>query len=179
MSRIFGNTRQIGMVVKDIDAAIATIVDKMGIGPFFILRHIQPEDYRYKGEPAPAPDLSLAFAFSGSLNIELIQQHNDAPSGYRDFLATRDEGAQHLSSWTAEPEEYDTMRANALARGSAIVHEGRVGTNRFVYFDTIDPIFGMCYEVSEGMSAQLGPIVTRMCEVAQTWDGTDPIRPYA
>lgn len=179
MSKIFGAARQVAMVVKDIDAAMAAMTGKMGIGPFFILREIQPEDYHYRGNPAPAPVLSLAFAFTGALNIELIQQHNDAPSAYRDFLESRGEGVQHMSSWTAEPEEFDALRAQGLASGCQIVHEGRVGNNRFTYFDTTDPIFGMCYEVAEGLTPDLGPIVARMQEIAQDWDGTEPVRPFA
>lgn len=179
MSRIFGPARQVAMVIRDLDAAIATITEKMGIGPFFVLRNIQPECYVYKGEAASAPVLSLAFAFTGEINIELIQQHDDAPSAYRDFLAARGEGAQHLSSWTAQPEEYDEVRESALAQGRKIIHEGRIGNGRFAYFDTIDPIFGMCFEVAEGLSADLAPIVARMTGAGRTWDGSDPIRPFA
>ena len=178
MSRIFGAARQVALVVHDIDAAMSAMVDKMGIGPFFILREIQPEDYHYRGQPAQAPILSLAFAFSGDLNIEIIQQHNDAPSAYRDFLAARGDGVQHLSSWTQLPAEYDSIRANLLASGQQIIHEGRVGNNRFVYFDTTDPVLGMCFEVSEGLSADLGPLVAQMTATAKEWDGSDPIRPF-
>lgn len=179
MSRIFGATRQVAMVVRDIDVAIATMIDKLGIGPFFILREITPEDYRYKGETCPAPVISLAFAFSGDLNIELIEQHNDAPSAYRDFLSQRGEGVQHFSSWTSRPEEFDALRGGAIAAGYAIVHEGRVGNNRFAYVDTIDPVFGMCFELAEGLTPDLAPIVERMREIAQDWDGTNPVRPFA
>lgn len=179
MSKIFGSVRQVALVVHDIDAAMSVMIEKMGIGPFFILREIQPEDYQYRGQSVEAPILSLAFAFSGELNIEIIQQHNAAPSAYRDFLATRGDGVQHLSSWTELPSEYDSIRANLLAAGQKIVHEGRVGNNRFVYFDTTDPVLGMCFEVSEGLSAELGPLVARMSATAQDWDGSDPIRPFA
>ncbi|MCW1383704.1 VOC family protein [Novosphingobium sp. KCTC 2891] len=179
MSRIFGATRQVAMVVKDIDTAMAAMTEKMGIGPFFILRDVQPEDYQYRGQAMAAPVLSLAFAFSGDLNIELIQQHDDVPSAYTEYLAARGQGVQHLSSWTSKPEEYDALRAELLAAGHRIAHEGRVGTNRFMYFDTIDPALGMCFEVSEGLSADLGPLVAQMCEITRTWDGSGPVRPFA
>ncbi|WP_395001210.1 VOC family protein [Sphingomonas sp.] len=179
MSRIFGPARQVAMVVRDIDCAMAIMIEKMGVGPFFVMRDLQPEDYRYRGNTAPSPVLSLAFAFTGQINIELIQQHNDAPSAYRDFLELRGEGAQHLSSWTAEAHEYDAIRENSLASGRIIAHEGRIGQSRFAYFDTTDPIFGMCFEVAEGLSPDLAPIVAHMCDAANGWDGSDPVRPFA
>ena len=49
------------------------------------------QNFRYRGEPS---DLvaSIALANSGPLQIELIQQRNDAPSMYRDFLEAGHEG---------------------------------------------------------------------------------------
>lgn len=45
---------------------------------------------------------SIALANSGPLQIELIQQRNDAPSMYRDFLAEGHEGLQYVAYWTED-----------------------------------------------------------------------------
>lgn len=179
MSRLFGNTRQVAFVTKDLDAAINAMITNHRIGPFFVMHDIVPEDYRYYEEPAEAPRLSLAFAFTGDLNIEIIQQHNDAPSAYRDYLAKMGDGVQHFSSWTGAKEEYDTALSDARAEGYVIAHEGRIGDARFAYVDTKDPVFGMCFEIAEGLSGDLKPIVEGMMEAARDWDGSDPIRPFA
>jgi len=57
-----------------------------------------------KGKPSPV-DVSIALANSGALQIELIQQRNDAPSMYRDFLNAGHEGLQHLAYWTMRFED--------------------------------------------------------------------------
>ena len=80
MSRIFGKTvTQNGYVVRDIEAEMNHWVEVLGVGPWFYMESIPVEDFRYKGEPSPL-DFSVALANSGDLQIELIQQNNDAPS---------------------------------------------------------------------------------------------------
>ena len=59
-------------------------------------------DFQYKGQPSPV-DISLALANSGTLQIELIQQRNDAPSLYLDFLQAGHEGLQHLGYGSSRP----------------------------------------------------------------------------
>ena len=44
-------------------------------------------------------------AFTGSMQIELIQQHNDAPSMYQDFINECGEGIQHVCFY---PKDYDS-----------------------------------------------------------------------
>ena len=41
--------------------------------------------------------MSIALANSGDLQIELIQQVNDAPSMYKEFLDAGHEGLQHVA----------------------------------------------------------------------------------
>ena len=53
-------------------------------------------DFQYKGQPSPV-DVSLALANAGTLQIELIQQRNDAPSLYLDFLRAGHEGYNTLA----------------------------------------------------------------------------------
>ena len=62
------------------------------------------ESFRYRGELSDV-DVSIAMANSGDMQIELIEQHNDAPSPYLDFLNQRGPGLQHVSVWS---ENFDT-----------------------------------------------------------------------
>ena len=64
------------------------------------LDRVPIEDFRYRGEPSPL-EVSIALANSGALQIELIQQRNDAPSMYRDFLSRESRGGlHHVAYWT-------------------------------------------------------------------------------
>src|SRR5579862_8744810 len=74
MSRIFGDMRQIGIVVKDIDKAMRHWVEVCGIGPWFYAEKLPLTAYSYKGVAQPIPHLSIALANSGDIQLELIQQ---------------------------------------------------------------------------------------------------------
>jgi len=176
MSRIYGETRQLGIVVHDIDEGIRTLTETMGIGPFFILREVRPENFRYRGKPSPAPLMSLAFAFSGPLQVEVIQQHDDAPSAYKEFLDKGGSGAQHVSSWAHTTEEFDAMCAKAVAAGAVAVHEGQLGPGRFAYYDTTGGPIGLCFEIAEGMIPAYHELQKSIADAAVDWDGQTPIR---
>jgi catechol 2,3-dioxygenase-like lactoylglutathione lyase family enzyme len=174
MSRIFGEIRQNGYVVRDLEAALKHWTGVLGVGPFFLLENVQPEDFRYRGEPSPV-ELSLALANSGPLQIELIQQHNDAPSMYRDFLAAGHEGLQHLAYWT---EEFDASFERATNAGFRVGHSGRFGADgRFVYFENAGHP-GTVVELSE-VSGGKGRFFRALADIAREWDGSDPVRPIS
>jgi Glyoxalase/Bleomycin resistance protein/Dioxygenase superfamily len=176
MSRIFGGIRQLAMVVRDAEETMKQWAE-VGVGPFYVIRDFQVHDYRYRGKAMPGPLLSLCFAQSGPLQIEVIQQHNDVPSGYLDFLGSGREGCQHVCAWFSEPAAYDAKRAELLAAGFAIIHEGRPLTprSRFAYFATKLP-GAMMFEISESLLPELAPLWEMVESSAANWDGSDPIR---
>lgn len=177
MSRLFGPTRQLGTVVRNIDDGMRAASETLGIGPFFVIRKVRPDWFRYRGQESTPPLMSLAFACSGSLQVEIIQQHDDAPSAYREFLDSGRSGAQHLSSWAESSAQYDEMRAAALATGATLVHEGQLGPGRFAYFDTVESSFGLCFEISEAMIEAYHELQATIVTAATDWDGGDPVRP--
>jgi hypothetical protein len=93
MSRIFGAITQNGYVVHDIEAAMRHWIDVLGVGPWFYVERAPIEDFQYQGKPSPV-EVPIALANSGARQIELIQQRNEAPSMYRDFLLAGHEGLQ-------------------------------------------------------------------------------------
>ncbi len=173
MSRLFGDIRQNGYVVRDIEAALKHWIEVLGVGPWFLAERAPIVDFRYKGEASPV-DVSIALANSGPLQIELIQQRNDAPSMYRDFLESGHEGLQHVAYWT---ETMDADLERALAAGYRIGQSGRVGDpGRFIYFLT-EAHPGTVVELSD-ISGPKGPLFKAIREAARDWDGADPIRPF-
>ena len=122
MSRIYGEVRQLGYVVRDIDKAMRHWVEVLGIGPWFYVERLPVTNFRYRGEPSDV-HASIAIANSGRPQIELIQQRNDAPSMYRDFIRAGHEGLQHVSTWP-RPEEYQAVLAAAARAGHRIGQSG-------------------------------------------------------
>ena len=132
MSRIFGSPAQNGYVVRDIEASMREWL-VLGVGPWFYFGDVQMDWFRHRGADS-APEVSIALANSGDLQIELIQQRNDAPSLYRVFLDSGREGLQHLSYWTID---YQALYDEAGRLGFTVGHEGCIGgeRGRFAYLE--------------------------------------------
>jgi hypothetical protein len=174
VSRFFGDIRQIGYVVRDIHASVEHWI-RYGVGPWFYIEDVVTDHFRYRGENS-AMTMSVAIANSGEIQIELIRPTNDAPSVYKDFLASGREGAQHIAYWSTE---YQDLYDRALAAGYTIAQEGSIGgeQGRFAYFDSqFDQ--GTVIEISD-ISGPKGQIFAYVRDVAAKWDGTDPIRVLA
>jgi len=166
-----GPVRQVAYVVKDIEMAMQEWI-KLGVGPWFYAK-VPVENFKYMGKPSNMQFVA-ALTNSGDLQIELIQQLNDAPSLYRDFINSGAEGIQHISHW-ADTEGYDKKYQELLDLGYMVGHEGTIGQNgRFAYF-IHTKLPGTVLEVSE-MSGFKGEYFKAIAEICKNWDGTDPIR---
>jgi len=173
MSRFFGEIRQAGYVVPDIVAAMDYWSRVLGVGPWYYAEKVPVVNFRYRGEPS-SPSTSVALANSGPLQIELIQQRNDAPTMYRDFVAAGRSGLQHVAYWT---ETFDDDLARLTAQGFRIGMSGEVGERgRFVYFETeYHP--GTVIELSE-VAGPKGKLFRLIRESAEGWNGRDAVRPF-
>lgn len=171
MSRIYGEVRQLGYVVRDIQAAMRHWVDVLGVGPWFYIERLPVTDFRYRGEPSN-PHVSIALANSGRAQIELIQQRDDAPSMYRDFLASGPEGLQHMSTW---PVDYDGVLARALAAGHTVGQQGSTNRGPFAYMETEGRHRGTCMEIAAYTAVRKRQF-DAIEAAAVDWDGRDPIR---
>jgi hypothetical protein len=123
MSRIFGAIIQNGYVVRDIQTAMRHWIEVLGVGPWFYVDRLPVPDFTYKGQPSAA-HISLALANSGPLQVELIQQRNDEPSLYRDFLNAGHEGLQHLGYGTRQ---FEADLERLLQMGYTLGQRGTVG----------------------------------------------------
>ncbi len=173
MSIFFGSARQVGYVVRDIELAMRHWSSALGVGPWFYREDVGSSEFRYYGKASALPKLSIALANSGSLQIELIQQRDDAPTLYRDSLARGGECAQHIAYWTDD--HFDELHARLTGSGYVEGHGGRMGTRgRFAYFVHAELPSGMI-ELSETTGGK-GEYFQRIARAAEGWDGSDPIR---
>ena len=172
MSRLFGPVRQNGYVVRDIHAAMDHWINVMGVGPWFYIDRVKTDYFRHRGQDA-AVEMSIALANAGELQLELIQQRNDAPSMYKEFLDAGHEGLQHVAFWSTS---YQQLYDQSLARGLKVGHEGQIGgeQGRFAYFDSAAHP-GSVIEISD-ISGNKGRFFDHIRRIAADWDGADPIR---
>ncbi len=171
MSRIFGPVRQMGYVVRDVRGAMEQWVGN-GVGPWFYFDRVKVDYFRHRGVDSPL-EVSIALANSGDVQIELIQQRNDAPSMYREFLDAGREGLQHVAYWTTD---YQALYDRALELGYKVGQEGCIGgpQGRFAYLDT-EHHPGTVIEISD-VSGRKGEAFALIRQAALDWDGSDPIR---
>jgi hypothetical protein len=172
VSRRFGPIRQNGYVVRDLRAAMQHWIEQLGVGPWYLFAPVKLDWFRHRGQ-ASSPQVSIALANSGDLQVELIQQHDAAPSLYREFLDAGHEGLQHVAFWTTD---YQPLYDGMLADGYALGHEGQIGgpQGRFAYFESTGHP-GSVIEISD-VSGPKGRFFEAIRQAARDWDGTDPIR---
>jgi len=171
MQTRFGPIVQNAFVVRDIEAAVAHWSGKIGVGPFYLLEHIAFGAAYFRGAPLTL-DMSVAIAQWGPVQIELIAQHDDAPSIYSEFAARHGEGLQHVGVLC------DSVDAELERHRAAGVHPVQWGATaagmRFAYLDT-DAHPGAMIELIEN-----GPAVEAFFAMikkgAANWDGSRPLR---
>ncbi len=165
---------QMAYVVTDLKAAIAEWVKRLNVGPWFVLDHFTGVDPVYRGQPSKA-DITLAMSFAGHMNIELIQPNDNHPSVYRELLDSKGPGFHHwgiaTADFAADLKRYEKMGMDVAFRlgvptGGEVAYLDANGTL---------PGFVELIETSPGMERVFGGFYG----AALTWDGSDPIRPFA
>lgn len=167
-----GPVMQLSFVPADFEAALVFWTKTMGAGPFFHIPHVKLDGMRYRGRPSDI-DFSMAIGYLGDVQIELIEQHHDAPSMFRDWRAAGHEGIQHMCVLV---EDIAEARARCSAVGAEIVQEGTLpdGAGTVIYAD----VGGGPGTVMEYL--QIGPQghagFAAMRDAHRGWDGRDPVR---
>ncbi|MCB2075927.1 MAG: VOC family protein [Novosphingobium sp.] len=158
-------------IVPDIEAAMAEWLRVSNIGPFFVMSHVRPSDGLYRGQPADL-EMSCAFAQAGPMQIELIEQHTDGPSVYRDMFPAGTGGFHHLCYWADGTigEEVEYYRGQGIEAG----YLASFGALNFGYFDARE-VLGCFVEVLEKEPGTM-ELFKSIAEAAVDWDGRDPIR---
>ena len=160
---------QYAYVVNDIEQACRGWTELTGAGPFFVSMHHVSEDHLYRGKPSAA-DLSYAFGQAGPAHIQLIQQHNDAPSAYREMFAPGEQGFHHVAvlppDWEAEKRRYEAAGFETV---TTLYSAARVA-----YMDTRS-LLGCFVELYED-NQPLRDTFEGWRLAHEQWDGSDPIR---
>jgi Glyoxalase/Bleomycin resistance protein/Dioxygenase superfamily len=171
MSRIMGaRPLQNGYVVRDLHRSMKYWTEVLGVGPFFLVQDARLENYQAYGRPATI-EMSVALAMTGGLQIELIQQHNDADTPYTRFLSEFGEGMEHIGYYTWD---FETDRKRLDDAGLTVIQSGMAKGSRMAYYDAGGHA-GSTIELSE-LTPGKQAFFELMTETAKDWDGSDPIR---
>jgi hypothetical protein len=167
---------QMAWVVDDLEAAATRLSHAMQCGPFLMIRHIALDDPRHRGRPQRT-DFSLCLAQAGDVQVELVQQHDDTPSVYRDSFPDGPPGgiAFHHVAVIVPDVFAETARYNAL--GFPTASSGRFGAIDFTYVDA-SSAGGFMVEVLPDMS-EMHAFFGKVRRAAEEWDGVTPWRNFA
>ena len=134
-----GRLFQIGIIVPDLEQALAAYSHVMGLGPW-IGFHFTPEnvqDFIYRGRPA---DYSLDIALTGDgPQVELIQVRGENTL-YHEWIEVHGYGIQHLAVRIDDGDDFAAANQELLDAGYEALQSGhgwgRDGDGAFAYFDT-------------------------------------------
>jgi catechol 2,3-dioxygenase-like lactoylglutathione lyase family enzyme len=163
-----GTVIQYAYTVPDLQTAIDAYVDRLGVGPWFKRGPFTPASASYRGAPCEMT-ITLARAFAGDTMIELIEQHNEAPSIFREVIEQQGYGFHHFAIATTD------FDAELERLGYPVVFEDRAPSGaRIVYVDsTVDlPGFLEVVEMNESMEQ----LYEQFRSAAASWDGSDAVR---
>lgn len=160
-----GAPMQLAFVPTDIDKALAFWAGTLGAGPFFHLPELSLPETRYRGVRSD-PVFSLWLGYWGDMQVELIRQHNDAPSIYRD--AADDRRLHHVCLLVD-----DLDAALAMAAGAAVEQTGDVPGGGAVAY--VQPAQGPLTELLQPAPGTR-ELFAMMREAHRGWDGRDPVR---
>ena len=167
----FGPSIQNAFVPKDFDAALTYWTKKMGVGPFFLMPHVRLDDQRYRGAPSDM-DFDVCIGYWGDTQVELIRQHNDAPSIYKDWLHAAREGLHHTLQVVTDMDE---ARGVVAGLGGVVLQEGRIpGGGEVIYVDLGGGPGTIVELLKPGLDGR--PFFDMMKNAAKNWDGSDPLR---
>jgi hypothetical protein len=161
---------QTAYVVDDLEAACRRWHGVYGIGPFVGSRRF-PLPMTYRGERVE-PEMGGVFAQAGEVVVELLQQHNDVASPFRQLFPKGREGLHHVATFC---DDYAATRDRATAAGFEIAGELEyVPGCRICYIDT-SPVLGHMVELYTDH-----PVIRDLYAAARAaadgWDGSDLIR---
>tara|TARA_B110000444_G_C18839904_1_gene598233 strand:- start:2100 stop:2645 length:546 start_codon:yes stop_codon:yes gene_type:complete len=140
----FGPILQVAYVVLDIDEAIKSWNQQMGVGPFAVARDVAPfSDAKYRGESCDDMRLNLGFAYMGDIQLELIEQLDNRPSIYQEMLEGGNRGLHHYCFGV---EDYTTAYNYAINNGFEPVVQAGNANGGMMYCESTK-ISGLILEI--------------------------------
>lgn len=166
---------QLGMVVRDIDAATRFWSEHVGVGPWILIEDaIEGRRFVHRGRDTNV-ETSLAFSYAGETQLELIAQANDAPSPYAEFLERGQEGVHHLGFWPDDcPGACKALERAGFEELCAVYgHDGTKGARYYLSPAAV----GIMFEVAP-MTPPRRAYMSAVERLVSSWDGSRPVRRF-
>ena len=166
MGKLYGPIMQMGFVVDNFEDPIKHWTEKLNVGPFFILEHLDLKDFHYRGNKSDI-DFSVAISFSGDMQIELIKQHCDTPSIYNEFSEIKRGDLHHICRLTPDINNDIKILEN---QGYKNIQGGETedGGIKFAYLDAQEN-YGSILELAELAEENLA-LTEAMKNASKNWD---------
>lgn len=119
-------------LVKDLERSARGWSELFGAGPFVLAPHHRTDKFSYRGTTIEA-DVSYAFGYLGDLMIQLIEQHDEQPSIYRDMYAPGAEGFHHVAYLVSD---FAAEKQRLVGMGFELACELYADRVDAAYFDT-------------------------------------------
>ena len=119
-------------LVEDLERSARGWSELFGAGPFVVAPHHRTDKFSYRGTATEA-DVSYAFGYLGDLMIQLIQQHDEQPSIYRDMYPPGAEGFHHVAYLVSD---FDAEKERLRGMGFELACELYADRVDAAYFDT-------------------------------------------
>lgn len=152
--------------VADLDEAISRWHRQFGLGPFIVRRHISLDRVFYRGAPARL-DISAAHVQAGPIQIELITQHCDNPSAFRDAYGPADEGIHHVALF---PQDHEAMVDHYIGQGFQVATDIITAEGRGAAFVDTRSQLGHMIEIYR-VNQSLLDFYEAIAAAARDWDG--------
>ena len=166
MEKLYGPIMQMGFVVDNFEDPIKHWTEKLNVGPFFILEHLDLKDFHYRGSKSDI-DFSVAISFSGDMQIELIKQHCDTPSIYNEFSEIKRGDLHHICRLTPDINNDIKILEN---QGYKNIQGGETEDSgiKFAYLDAQEN-YGSILELAELAEENLA-LTEAMKNASKNWD---------
>jgi catechol 2,3-dioxygenase-like lactoylglutathione lyase family enzyme len=165
-----GKVEQIGIVVPDLDQALAYWIDFMGVGPFFVVPRFDLHGVDYRGTTRDLA-IALAFAYSGSLQIELVMPLDDTPSVFTEVPASNPHTLHHFGVLV---DDFDhALRVGE--QGRSLIQRGQTEVMRHAFLQCSQEPRGISIELLESTPA-IRSLFEHVRAASQGWNGRDPVR---
>lgn len=171
VSQPSGTIFQFAYTTPDAHETALAWTSALGIGPWFVRGPFSAPGARYRGASSDA-HFTVARTFSGGVMVELIQQHDEHPSIYREAIERDGYGFHHVALTT---ETFDERAAHLTAAcGEAAFTDVLPSGSRVAFFDPAPGVPGMT-ELVEVTATQEAFYASLRAACAE-WNGSDPWR---
>ena len=166
MEKLYGPIMQMGFVVDNFEDPIKHWTEKLNVGPFFILEHLDLKDFHYRGNKSDI-DFSVAISFSGDIQIEFIKQHCNTPSIYNELSEINRGNLHHICRLTPDINNDIKILEN---QGYKNIQGGETedGGIKFSYLDAQEN-YGSILELAELAEENLA-LTEAMKNASKNWD---------